>query len=104
MISITITSTDAFTTSEMGMDGSIVRRPVALSAVALASYIEYGESLWTEYNYRALHNLADKNGWMLNIYSDEEDFDVDWTRFRNGLNAAVAVIAGAISAIDLGNF
>jgi hypothetical protein len=101
---MTVLATDAFVETVMGMEGRLVRRDVPLSAVALASYIEYGDSPWTEYSHRAMHNLADKNGWTLNLYSDEPEFHEDWTRFSNGINAAVNAIAQAIENINLGNF
>ena len=100
---MTIARTDAFVSTTMGMNGNLVRRDVPLSAVALASYMEYGDEPWTEYSESAMNKLARDNGWTVNIYSDEPDFNEDWARFCRMVNAALLVIASAVRDINLGN-
>jgi len=95
-------TTDVFESTFRKMDGSIGRKPVRYSTLALTAITLWGFGDWKAdfYSEENLRELEQAVGVNLTLFEDDEDFDGRYSRFCAEMNEAEKKILDAVRDID----
>ena len=95
-------TTDVFESTFRKMDGSVGRKPVRYSTLALAAIALWGSGDWEadSYNEENLRELGRVVGVNLTLFEDNEDLAGRFSRFCAEMNEAEKKILDVVRDID----